>query len=279
VSALDPATLGEVHPFRETYDPWTGRAWLTVIGPTPVSLRIGPGYGAVRQALRAKFPDRPFDTSWADGRYPAAPYGLPVGLVTVGLTIVAVAAVVAGAFVGGPQAAIVVGAVLAWPLVRQLDAVDVTAAGIRVGPPWALRIPWSHVQAVGMDGATVWVRGTRGGATGTVPRVLVPAVRARIRSHLGRPPESGDGGLDVRYARWRAAASGIPWGVGLATAVGAWLAPEPWITLTGGGLVVVGLALLGAAVEARATGWGTGAIGWLTALYATISLLLALATL
>ena len=41
------------------------------------------------------------------------------------------------------------------------------------------------------------------------------------------------------------------------------LAGLPW-------LWIIGLGALGASIEARATGWGTGAVGWLTVTYAVV---------
>jgi hypothetical protein len=46
----------------------------------------------------------------------------------------------------------------------------------------------------------------------------------------------------------------------------------------GGLLVALALGLLGASVEARATGWGAGGVAWLTVLYALVLALLTLAT-
>jgi hypothetical protein len=279
--------VDEAHRFRETYDPWTGRAWLDIVGPKPERQRIGPGYGAVRRELRARFPDRPFDADWDDGRYWPAPYGWPIGPALTAALALAVAAIAGAALLGGPWAAFGVAALVGWPTLRLLDGVEVRADGIRVGPPWAAKVAWYHVEQVGIVGSTVWVRTKYGGGSGTVPPVLVPAVRARIRRLSGldlvvRPTSSvrgdGDGGLDARYASWRAAATGIPWGVGLGAAVAAWLTPDPWAVLDAAGAVVVGLALLGGAVHARGTGWGVGAVLLLTALYAGIALLLGFAT-
>jgi len=56
----------------------------------------------------------------------------------------------------------------------------------------------------------------------------------------------------------------------VATVTGAWFVEDPWIVLTVGLVVVAGLALLGAAVQARVTGWGAGAVGFMSLLYALI---------
>ncbi|MEZ4239701.1 MAG: hypothetical protein R3F59_26805 [Myxococcota bacterium] len=54
--------------------------------------------------------------------------------------------------------------------------------------------------------------------------------------------------------------------------------PWPFAVLLAGGAVACGLGLLAAAVHARATGWGTGAVGWLTLLYALVLALVTLGT-
>lgn len=271
-----------VYGFRERYDPWTGRAWLEIRGPRPRWVRIAPGYAEIRQNLRLTWPDRPFDAEWADGRFPPAPRGLPPALALTLGTLAVIGGTVAAGLAVGPVASVAVALAGAWPLVRALDGVEVTARGIRVGPPWALITPWHAVQRLGLDQrgptATVWLIGARGGASGTVPAVLVPAVRARIRRLAGLELEVGEGGADRRYAGWRAAASGIPWGVGLATLAAAPFTAAPFGVLAAGGVVVAGLALLGAAVEARATGWGTGGVLWLTLLYALVLLLVSAAS-
>jgi hypothetical protein len=272
----DPRTLSDadVHGFREHYDPWTGRAWLEIRGPRRRRHRIGPGYGALRRDLRARWPDRPFDAEWDDGSFPASPLGLPPAAATALGTAAVVAATVGLGLAAGPVWGIAVALLGTWPVVRGLDGVEVTGRGIRVGPPWALTTPWHAVQRLGLErrgrAATLWMIGARGGASGTVPAVLVPAVRARIQRLGGLELEVDGGGLDRRYAAWRPAAAGIPWGVGLATLAAAPFTGAPFVGVAVGGGVAVGLALLGGAVEARATGWGTGAVVWLTLLYALI---------
>lgn len=264
----------QVHALIERYDPWTGRAWLEVRGTAPRRIPIGPGYAARRAALRRAWPDRPVDADWSDGRFWASPLGWPPYPVVVGGWLVAALAVAGGAAVAGGTGAAAVAVAAAWPLVRLLDAVHVGRRGVRVGPPWALVVPWHDVQDVGLHrigrSVHVWVRTRTGAASGTVPPVLVPAVKARIRRLGGLAPTAGDGGLDVRYARWRAAANGLPWGVLAASVAAAFVVADPWPVLGAGLLVVAGLALLGAAVEARAGGWGTGAVLWLALLYAVV---------
>ena len=54
------------------------------------------------------------------------------------------------------------------------------------------------------------------------------------------------------------------------------LAPDPFHVLFVGGLVCVALGALGAAVEARGTGWGAGAVAWSMVVYAVVLAALAL---
>ena len=138
--------------------------------------------------------------------------------------VLVAAAALAGSAVGAVGGAVFGG----WLVARWLDGVEVTARGVRVGPPWALIVPWHAVRGLGFvrvnRAVEVWVATDRGVATtGTVPPVLVPAVRARIRRLGGLALTEGTGGpggvLDLRYARWQPAAAGIPWGVGLGVLV------------------------------------------------------------
>ncbi len=255
--------MTEAHGFVERYDPWTGRAWLDVQGPEPTRIAIDERYAEVRSDLRGRFPDRPFTSEWAAGRFPGAPYGLPLYPVLLGAWVAATAACVAGAAAGGPLGAAACALAAAWPLVRLLDGVGIHERGLRIGPAWAPLVPWHDVLAVGLDlgsrGARVWARTRAGAGSAWVPPALVPAVRARVRRLGGLALEEGSGGLDQRYAGWRAAATGAPWGLLLGVATAAWVTPWPWGVLGAGLVGVAGLALLGAAIEARATGWGTGA--------------------
>jgi hypothetical protein len=271
------------HVFWERYSDWTGRAWLDIEGEGGRRLTrqvIGPGYGELRKTLTQRFPGRPWQADWADGHFPAAPFGAPLGLVML-LALAAWMAVLVGAGLwGGGGPALVVAAVGVWPLARWLDGVSVLSDGIRVGPPWALVVPWHEVQRVGVHRVgrevRVWMVHRLGAASGSVPAPLLPALRAQLRRRGGLVLERSSGGLDVRYALWRPAAAGLPWGVVAGTVAGAPLSADPWQTLLAGGLVAAGLTLLGAAVEARATGWGMGAVGWLTLLHAMLLGLLAM---
>ncbi|MEQ1569386.1 MAG: hypothetical protein ABMA64_27360, partial [Myxococcota bacterium] len=182
---IDPEAIASAHRFREVYSPWTGRAWLHVEGPEPHRVPIGPAYGAVRRRLRDRFADRPWDTAWADGVFPAAPWGLPIGPVVVVATAAAIGAVAGLGAAVGPAGSVAAALGFAWPLARLFDAVELGARGVRVGPPWALRVPWHRVEAVGICDGAVWVRTRDGGGRVHVPAVLVPAIRARLRKFHG----------------------------------------------------------------------------------------------
>jgi hypothetical protein len=252
--------------FVERYSPWTGRAWLEVVG-TPRTVPFGPGYGAVKKGLRAEWPDRPWESDWMDGTFEAAPWGRPLWPVLGAAAVGAGATIAAATAFGGGPAAVATAAVFAWPLLRLLDHVSVNDKGIRVGPAWSLRIPWSEVEAVGLSEGLLWVRGVHHGAAAHVPPALAPVVRARIRRFGGLSADRTDGGQITRYARFRAAAAGLPPGVLVGVLAAMALHPEPFRVLFVGGLVVVALAALGAAAEARATGWGAGSVFWLTVVH------------
>lgn len=261
---------GEVYGFVERYSSWTGRAWLEIRGTQPRRLPIRAGYGDVRAELRSRHPGRPFTAEWSDGQFPPAPFGGPAYPALVVAWGLAAAAAAAAAVAGGPVAAGVAWVAVSWPLLRLLDAVRMRRSGLRVGPVWASTTPWHEVLEVGVWRRRLWVRTQRGGATAFVPGPLVPAMRARLR-RLGalelveRPP-----GTDQRYAIWREVAPGVPWGILTGSVIAMWWTADPWATLAVGLLVVAGTALLGAVVEARASGWGAGGVGWLTVLHALV---------
>jgi hypothetical protein len=262
-----------VQGFHERYDALTGRAWLEVVG-AGWRIPISSGYGPVRARLREAFPDRPFVADWMDGRFPAAPLGLPQDLVTALAGLVAVAAVVAAALLTGPWGALAVAVASAWPLVRLRDGVVVRKEGVRVGPPWAAITPWHEVVSVDVEVAgrrgKVGLVTASGGAVVGIPAVLAPALRARLRRLGALEPGDRADGLDAKYARWRAPATGIPWGILAGTPIAAAFSPDPWVALTAGLLAMAATAVLGSAVEARATGWGAGAVLWATLTYAIV---------
>ncbi len=269
------APVRSVTGFAERYGTWTGRAWLEVLGPR-WRVPIDRGYSEVRCTLRAELPDRPWVSDWSEGRFPAAPWGLPSDPLTVlAVTVVAISAIGVAA-VAGPwgAGAVVLGA--SWPLVRLRDGVRVHRLGVRVGPVWAGRVGWHDIERVHLvsgrgRGVVVVVHSRFGMAGATVPAILVPALRARMRRLGGLDLLQGPGDrLDTRYARLRALAVGAPWGVGLTTCAGVWFTPRPWDALAVGLGVTAAVALLGAAIQARATGWGAGAVLWLTVLYGAL---------
>ncbi len=265
----------------ERYSSWTGRAWLEGADPG-ARVPLGPGYGARRERLKEEAPFRPWASDWSDGTFEPAPFGLPLYPVLAVGFLLAVGLVAAGTWAAGAPGALAAGVCSAWPLLRLLDHASFTGAGIRLGPPWAARVAWTDVDRVGLESsggrATVWVITRFGGAAVDVPPVLAPAVRARIRRLGGAPAEKVGGGLDLRYARWRPAAVGIPVGLTAGTLLAAGFTPEPFTVLFVGGLVVLALGALEAAVAARATGWGAGAVAWSTVVYAIVLAALALGT-
>lgn len=273
------APAATVVGFHERFGRFSGRAWLEVRGPG-WRVPIGPGYGPVRVALRGAFPDQPFTSDWMHGRFPSLPGGIAPGLVFASCaTAVLIAVAVVGVGVGGGAAALVAAASI-WPLGRLRDAVVVGARGVRAGPPWAPRVPWyqidsAHVRS-GPVRSEVWIHTHVGVMGASVPTVLVPALRARMWRLGGLNLVEGGDRVDAKYGAWRAPAAGTPWGLLLGTAFAAPFTPTPWTTLVAGLLATAATALLGAAVEARAGGWGTGAVLGFTAVYAVVLAALAI---
>ena len=264
--------------FVERFDGWTGRGWLQIRGPQPRWVRMDAGYTATRRWLRSRFPDRPFTSEWAlDGRFPTAPLGGPAHLIhAIGWAVV-VAALSVACWLGGAGSAAVVGVGGGWLLVRMLDGVAVHRRGLAVGPPWVAVIPWHDVLEVVVEPRRrhlrVWAHTVHGAWSGTVPAVLLPALRARVRRLSGLQVRDNLEPTTLRYAAWRSAARSLPVGALLVVVVAPWTAPDPWAVIAAGLPVVAGLTLLGAAVHARATGWGMGAVLWMIALYTLVSAL------
>ncbi len=263
-----------VRRFAERVSPWSGAAWLEVEGPgwrVPIDADYGVSRAALRRALHAV----PFDADWQDGRFPARPLGLPEGVAMgVGL-LAALAAVIAVAILAGPAGAVAVGVIGAWPVVRLRDRVVVRDEGLVAGPPWAPSLPWHEVEgaqaALGRWGTRVWVSSSRGVFAATLPTAIVPALRARLWRLGGVKLEDARlEGLDATYAVWRVPAAGIPWGLLVGTVCVAPWTGRPWVALLAGLTAMTGTALLGAAVEARGTGWGAGAVLWATLTYAVV---------
>jgi hypothetical protein len=271
--------LGQIRGFVEHYNRWTGRAWVEVRGPG-WGVPIAPGWGELRSALRSALPDRPFASEWEDGRFPAAPGGMPVEPVFATAVALAATAAVGVGWSLGPGAGACVAFAASWPISRLRDAIVVGASGLRAGPIWAPSIPWEDVREVsferGSRSATVWARTERGVVCAGVPSVLIPALRARIRRLGGLSLAEGPPDVAAIYERWRAPADGIPWGILVGTLLASWGSGEPWTVLRQGLIVAAATAALGQSVEARATGWGFGAVGWLTVLYAGFLAILAL---
>ncbi len=272
------ASRDAVEGFHEHFNTLTGRAWMTVEGPG-WTVPIDEEYGAIRADLRRWFSDRPFTADWSDGRFPSAYFGLPADLVFGVVLIATLAASMALTWVMGTLAGAAVIAGALWPLTRLRDCVVVREEGIRTGPVWSATVPWHAVIGVthssGLRSARVWIDSDRGSGVAAIPRSLVPALRGRIRRLGGIELADGADPVDTRYGRWQAPAAGIPWGVLFGTVIAAFFAESPWLVLNAGLLTMAALAMLAAAVEARATGWGAGGVFWFTGVYATVLLALA----
>ena len=273
------ASVGDVTALVERYDRWTGRAFLHVEGPG-WRVPLGPGYGPLRARLREWFPDVPYASDWMDGRFPAMPAGLPGDLAFALAILLSAGLATLVAWQIGWVGGLAVAGLSAWPLGRLRDAWVVRAEGVRAGPPWAPVVPWYEIEEIVVvevgRRAWLWTRGPGGGQAASVPRALLPALRARVRRLGGLDLMPGHENLDDRYWRWRAPAIGIPWGIGLGAAAMAWFTPIPWTILCAGALAMAGTGLLGLLVVFRSEGWGFGGVIMATVLYGLVLLCLSL---
>jgi hypothetical protein len=259
--------------FRERYGRWSGRAWVEVVGPG-WTLPLDAGWAPLRSALRSAYPDRPFVSDWRSGWFPGMVWGGPVDRVTAFAAPLALACAGAAA-AQTPALGLAAGALALWALARLRDRVGVFRGGVRVGPVWAPLVDWTEVRAVravrqGAQ-ARVTVDAAGGSASACIPAALVPALRARVLRLGGVVVLDGGGDpLDDAYRRVQAAAAVAPWGLlAGATAVAPFTDQPAW-TWTNALLASSGAALLGQAVEARATGWGLGGVFWMTLLHGLV---------
>lgn len=256
--------LASVTGLEERYGRWTGRAWLRLAG-TSLRIPMERGYGAIRSELRDALGDRPFSSDWSDGRFPGAPGGLPPDLVLgLGLVVLGSFGLTVGLQLGAwlGLAVVLLGV---WPIGRLRDAWVVRPEGLRGGPPWSALVPWYDIEQicvrVGKRRSLIWTRGRGPAQAASLPTVLLPALRARVRRLGGMELiEITDQSLDDRYARWHAPAVGFPWGVGAGSLAVAWFTPTPWTSLVAGAAAMIATGLLGAVVVFRAGGWGTGGV-------------------
>lgn len=266
----DRAPIRSVLGVIERVDPWRGRLLVTVVG-VGGAVAPGSGYGEARRALRAH--DVPVVSDWEDGRFPAVPLGLPEGTGTALAVVVALVGVAGAAWWLGAFGGIVAGLVGGWGVARARDRLVMTEEGLRVGPAWAPWVRWADVAALGVRPAgrssvVVWARGHAGGGV-RVPASLVPAIRARAW-RIGRVPmhEATPSVLE-QHQGWAAAAVGVPLGlIVVSPVVMATSAPFAWLVALY--WVAGAVGALGAAVTARASGWGAGAIGWMVVVYGVV---------
>jgi len=260
----------EVEGFEERYDPWGRRALLVVRGPDHVE-PIEPGYSGLRKALRRAFPDRPFISEWDDGRFPPGWFARRGWLLrSVGLALFALAfAAMSGAF--GQLAGGVVAVAVAWALLQGVGRVTVSRRGIAAGLPWEPVRPWHLVDEVSAEVfgpvAQVEVHGRFGAMRATVPAVILPAFRARVRRLGGLQVVAHGDAADRAYRMLRPVAVGAAWGLAVGGLGAALRHPHPWVALTAAAWLATVGALAACAVEARSLGWSFGAVVSLTLLY------------
>jgi hypothetical protein len=171
----------------------------------------------------------------------------------------------------GIEAALLLVLAAVWPFGHLRSQLVVQKRGVKAGAAWTWLVAWHEIEAVrvsrGRMTTTIGIRAKHGGDQSTIPSALLPAVRARVWRLGGLEVEDVKNQLDDRYLRWLQPARGIPWGILLVSAIGVWVHESPWTLLTLGIMVAAATALLGAAVQARATGWGGGGVLALVALY------------
>ena len=266
--------------FRERYGRWTGRAWVEVVGPG-WTRPLDADWAPLRAALRAAFPDRPFVSDWRSGWFPAMVWGGPVDRRTAVAAPLALGCAGAAA-TQSPVLGLATGAIALWALARMRDRVGAFRGGMRVGPVWAPLVDWTEVRAVRavVSGgqALVTVDAVRGSASARMPAALVPALRARVLRLGGLVvSDAAEDPLDAAYRRLQAAAVAAPWGLLVGATVTAPLTAHPSGTWAVALLGASAAALLGQAVEARATGWGFGGVVWMTLLHGLVIAALAVA--
>ncbi len=269
-----PVADADVLGFHEHFDEWRGTTWLEVAGPG-LRVPIEPGYGGVRAALRQRFPKLPFTADWTDagGFSGLVLGGAPTPWLMTVLALACVASALAGAVLGaGAGVGVALG--LFWPVARLHTRLLVSTTGVQVGPVWSPWVGWNEVKEVRWEArghrGTLYVVHTDGVGRVELASALLPAVRSRVK-RLGalRVTEAGPD-TDLHYTAWRPVAVGLPWGLLGATLVLAPWTSEPWRTLAIGLVLAAAGGLVGAAVEARADGWRTGGVFWMTAAWALV---------
>lgn len=277
------APAASVLGFHESYDPWASRVVLHVVGPdwaVPVDDAVRDAYGPVRAALRAAFPDRPFTSDWGEtGRMPGLVLGGAPAPWFAALCLLVAAGSAGVAATLGPGAGLLFALGWWWPLGRLRPGAEIDGVGLRFGAAWVPRASWHEVvdvsvEPAGRRGVRLRARTADGLQEVVVPSVLLPALRARLWRLGGLRLRTDVPALDLAYARWRAAARGVPWGLLAAACLAVPFSPAPFRVLALGALASAAAGFVGAAVEARVSGWRNGGIVWMTLAWATCLLTL-----
>lgn len=259
-----------VEGFHAAWDEVLGRGVLLCVGPG-WRVPLDAEHGARWRALRAEFPARPFTTDWDHGLFPGAgAAGLRFG---AALSVAAVATAVV-AHSAGVVAALGAAIGLGWALAGLRTTLQVSRRGVRAGPVWAGNIPWHRVRGVRVScrghAAHLRVLHDDGVAAASVPLLLLPAVRARLRRIGGVRLEVADPDLEEWYLQLAPYSAAAPWALLVICACAAPFTSRPWDVAAAGTLAAGSLAFVDAAVSARRTGWGTGAILWMGCAWALL---------
>lgn len=266
-----------MNALRERYGWWSRAAWAEVDG---VRLPLDANYGRMRAEIRARTPDLEVVAEWRDGVFPPAVLLPRAWVIVVGVggsaLLAGAAAFQWGAAVGGGAA--VAGALA---LARARDRVIVEDEGLTLGPAWAPRMAWHEIEKISLFPSgwrtLVLAQGVAGSAAAWIPTPLLPALRAKIRRQGGLELGTGATRGELRAALWRGPALGMSWGGLLGPlAVAPWTA-DPWPWLLAGIVLWSAFSMMQAAVEARVSGWGLGAVLAMSALYGGVLVLFGLA--
>ena len=258
-----------IEGFHEWYSSLTGRAGVHVQG-TRFGFLVDEDYAHRRAWLRRELSEVPWCSDWEKGWLESSPMGLP-SLPVLALAYGGITALIVACAVAQFGDLVLLSAVLgAWFVGRLRACVAILPTGIRVGPIWDREFGWHEVKACGLDqdglGVQLWIMTDTGKRSASVPPVLIPVVRARLKRLGGLCFSEETVELDRWYVGLRTPMSALPWGLLVATVILALGAEEAWFVVALGLVATLGAALVAAAVEARASGWGAGSIVWLAVL-------------
>ena len=173
-----------IEGFHEWYSSLTGRAGVHVQG-TRFGFLVDEDYAHRRAWLRRELSELPWCSDWEKGWLESSPMGLP-SLPVLALAYGGITALIVACAVAQFGDLVLLSAVLgAWFVGRLRACVAILPTGIRVGPIWDREFGWHEVKACGLDqdglGVQLWIMTDTGKRSASVPPVLIPVVRARLK--------------------------------------------------------------------------------------------------